>query len=102
MEKNIITTGNDYTSMLTIFRDLVLKSGAKQGDNLIWAGCPGTCYAMATFFSFGLRDLGLNLYFSVDADINNLWRLENIKKLGMIEPDTQSEVISVLQKLFAF
>ena len=25
-----------------------------------------------------------------------------IKKLGMIDPDTQSEVISVLQRLFAF
>ena len=25
-----------------------------------------------------------------------------IKKLGMIEPDTQSEIISVLQRLFAF
>ena len=84
MEKNIITAGNDYTFMLPIFRDLVLKSGAKEGDNLIWAGCPGTCYSMATFFSFGLRDLGLNLFFAVDADIKNLWRLENINKLGIM------------------
>ncbi len=103
MEKNIIMTGNDYTSMVPIFRDLVLKSGAKQGANLIWAGCPGTCYAMATFFSFGLRDLGLNLYFAVDADINNLWRLENIKKLGIIatkkEEPLKAEIIILMSGL---
>ncbi len=103
MEKNIITTGTDYTSTVPIFRDLVLKSGVKQGANLIWAGCPGTCYAMATFFSFGLRDLGLNLYFAVDADINNLWRLEYIKKLGMMatkkEEPLKAEIIILMSGL---
>jgi mRNA interferase MazF len=34
--------------------------------------------------------------------IRTLDRTRLIKKLGMIEPDTQSEVISVLQRLFAF
>ena len=33
--------------------------------------------------------------------IQALDRTRLIKKLGMIEPDTQSEVISVLQRLFA-
>ena len=103
MKKNMIKMGNDYTSMVPIFRDLVLKSGAKQGVNLIWAGCPGNCYAMATFFSFGLRDLGLNLYFAVNADINNLWRLEYIKKLGMIatkkEEPLKAEIIILMSGL---
>ena len=34
--------------------------------------------------------------------IRTLDRTRLIKKLGMIEPGTQSEVISVLQRLFAF
>ena len=34
--------------------------------------------------------------------IRTIDRTRLIKKLGMIEADTQSEVISVLQRLFAF
>lgn len=83
-EKRLISVGKDYTEMLPMFRNLVLRSGAKKGDCLIWAGCPGTCYAMATFFSYGLRDLGLNLYFAVDADFHRLWRLQLIKEVGVI------------------
>lgn len=83
MEKKLITSGKDYKEMYSIFRDLVLKSGVGKGDNVIWAGCPGSCYAMATFFSYGLRDLGLNLYFAVDADIHRLWRLELMKEVGI-------------------
>ena len=58
---------------------------------------------MATFFSFGLRDLGLKLYFAVDADINNLWRLENIKKLGIIatkkEEPLKAEIMVLMSGL---
>ena len=84
MEKKLISMGKDRTEMLSIFRDLVVKSGAKNGDHLMWAGCPGACYAMATFFSYGLRDLGLNLYFAVEADIQRLWRLELVKEVGIV------------------
>lgn len=91
-EKKLISAGKDYTDMLPIFRNLVLKSGVKKGDSLIWAGCPGTCYAMATFFSYGLRDLGLNLYFAVDADIHMLWRLDLIKEVGVIASKKENPI----------
>jgi hypothetical protein len=83
MEKKLITAGKDYREMYSIFRDVVLKCGIENGDNVIWGGCPGSCYAMASFLSYGLRDLGLNLYFAVDADIHNLWRLELMKEVGI-------------------
>ena len=79
-----MSEGKDHTDMFPIFRSLVLSSGAKQGDLLIWAGCPGHCYAMATFFSFSLRDLGLDLCFAVDADVDKSWRLELQKDLGFV------------------
>ena len=82
-EKKSISVGKDYTEMLPMFRDLVLKSGVKKGDGLMWAGCPGTCYAMATFFSYGLRDLGLNLYFALEADTSKVFRLE-LKDVGIM------------------
>jgi hypothetical protein len=78
----ILTEGRDHTDMLPLFRSLVVKSGAKKGDALIWAGCEGPCYSMATFFSYGLRDLGLDLFFATDADIERLWRLELQRELG--------------------
>ena len=81
-ERKILSEGKDHSDMLSIFRSLVVKSGAKKGDSLVWAGCPGPCYSMATFFSYGLRDLGLDLFFATDADINRLWRFELEKELG--------------------
>ena len=82
-EKKQLSVGKDYTEMVPMFRDLVLKSGVKKGDSLMWAGCPGTCYAMSTFFSYGLRDLGLNLYFALDADTSKVFRLE-LKDTGIV------------------
>lgn len=80
----IIAAGKDHVDMLPLFRSLVVRSGAKKGDSLIWAGCEGPCYSMATFFSFGLRSLGLKLFFVTDADINRLWRLEFQRDLGFV------------------
>ena len=84
MKKKLISEGKDYTYMLTIFREIILKSGIKENENLIFSGCQGTCYAMATFFCFGIRDLKLHTYFVLDSDINQLWRLEYVKNLGVI------------------
>ena len=84
MRKKIISKGTDYTFMLTIFREIILKSGLKEQGTLIFTGCQGPCYSMATLLSFGIRDLNLNLYFAVEADIEQLWRLEYIKNLGMV------------------
>ncbi len=83
-ERKILSEGKDYRDMLSIFRSLVVRCGPEKGDSLVWAGCPGPCYSMATFFSFGLRDLGLDLYFATDADINRLWRIELVEELGMV------------------
>jgi len=88
----IISEGRDHTDMLPLFRSLVVKSGAKKGDALIWAGCQGPCYSMATFFSYGLRDLGLGLFFAPDADIERLWRLEFHKDLGFVAKSKESPV----------
>lgn len=84
MKKNLMSRGPDHTSMLSIFRELVVKSGIKEKENLCFCGCEGPCYAMATFFCFGIRDLNLNLYFATDADIFRLWKLEVVKDLGII------------------
>jgi hypothetical protein len=83
MEKRLITTGRDYTRVMPVFRDLIVRSGIREGENLLFAGCPGACYSMATLLGFGLRDLDLNLFFAVDADIRQLWRLEQSQDLGV-------------------
>jgi hypothetical protein len=102
-ERKVLLTGKDHTDMLPIFRFLVEKTGAKKGDALIWAGCEGACYAMATFFSYFLNDLGLNLYFATDADSNRLWRLELRKEVGMVatkkEPPIKAKVIVLMSGL---
>ncbi len=93
MEGNeIIFQGKDHTEMLPIFRSLVIRSGTRRGDSLIWAGCAGPCYSMATFFSYGLRDLGLNMFFASDGDINRLWRLDFIKELGVVATRKESHL----------
>ncbi len=84
MKKKVISVGEDYTYMMPIFRELVLKSGVKEQDNLIFAGCQGACYSMATYFSFGIRELNLNLHYAVDADIHQLRRLEYVENLGVV------------------
>jgi hypothetical protein len=105
MEKKIISTGKDHTAMLPIFRELVLESGIKAQDNLIFAGCSGPCYSMATFFGFGIRDLNVNLYFAVDSDIHRLWRLDEVKNLGIvaarIERPVKAKVIVLMSALCA-
>jgi len=84
MKKKMITGGGDYTSLVPIFRDIVVKSGVRPQESVIFSGCPGPCYSMATFFGFGIRDLDLNLYFAVNAEINHLWRMEYVEKLGVL------------------
>ncbi|KPK30930.1 MAG: hypothetical protein AMK69_01995 [Nitrospira bacterium SG8_3] len=91
--------------MLPIFRELILESGMKENDNLIFAGCSGPCYSMATFFGFGLRDLNVNLYFAVDSDIHQLWRLDEVENLGIvaarIERPVKAKVIVLMSALCA-
>ena len=84
MKKILLSKGMDHTSMFSIFRELVLKSGIKENENLIFCGCQGPCYAMASFFCFGIRDLNLNLYFATDADLHRLWKLDYVKDLGIV------------------
>ena len=84
MKKKILWSGPDHTHLLTIFRNLILKTGIRESETLIFAGCEGPCYSMATFFSFGIRDLKLNLYFATDADMGRLWKLEHQRDLGIV------------------
>ena len=91
-ERRVLSVGKDHTDMLPIFRSLVEKTGAKAGDALIWAGCEGACYAMATFFGYCLKDLGLNQYFATDGDLNRLWRLEVVRDLGMVASKKENSI----------
>jgi hypothetical protein len=91
-ERNVLAAGKDHTEMFPMFRSLVERAGAKEGDALIWAGCEGACYSMATFFSYVLRDLGLNLYFATDADMTRLWRLEYQEDRGIIATKKENPV----------
>ena len=84
MKKKILWSGADHTTLMTIFRNLILKTGISESENLIFAGCEGPCFSMATFFSFGIRDLKLNLYFAADADMGRSYRLEHQRDLGMV------------------
>jgi len=90
MKKAILAAGKDFTSVLPIFKELIIKAGIQEQDNLFFAGCPGPCYSMATFFGFGIRDLKISLYFAVNADINQLWKLEYNEKLGTIATKKQA------------
>jgi hypothetical protein len=102
-QRKVLSVGKDHTDMFLIFRSLVEISGAKKGDALIWAGCEGACYAMATFFSCFLNEMGLNLYFTTDADMNRLWRLEPVDDLGIVatkkEDPVKAKVIVLMSGL---
>lgn len=82
--KQVISKGENYTEMLPGFRALVLKLGVKTGDAVLFSGCPGTCYSMATFLAFGIRDLGLRIYYAINSDLSQLWRLDYVDHLGMV------------------
>ena len=92
MKKVLMSKGVDHTSMFSIFREVILKTGIKENENLFFCGCQGPCYAMATFLSFGIRDLNLNLYFAADADIRRLWKLEFSENLGIVATHREEPV----------
>ena len=94
MAKKLLMKGRDSTNLLPVFREMILNSGIKEGENLIWAGCQGTCYGMATFLTFGIRDLNFNLYYAVDADVQKLWKLEYMKDLGIIAVKRENPVMA--------
>lgn len=102
-ERSILAAGKDHTEMFPMFRSLVERTGVRQGDVLMWAGCEGACYSMATFFSYVLRDLGLNMYFATDADMKKLWRLEYQEGRGILatkkEKPVQAKVIVLMSGL---
>ena len=105
MKKEVISVGEDYTQTLPIFRDLILKSGARKKDNLIFAGCPGPCFSMATFFSSALGDLDLTQHFAADSDIDQLWRLDYMENLGITAsrkvPPLKAKVLILMSGLCA-
>lgn len=103
MNKRVISVGEDYIQMLPVFREVILESGMKKQGNLIFAGCPGPCYSMATLLSFGIKDLDFNLFFAVDSDVHQLWRLEYAEDRGMIAPEkadpVKAEVVILMSGL---
>jgi len=84
VKKKTLWSGPDHTYVMTIFRNLILKTGIRESENLVFAGCEGPCFSMATFFSFGIRDLKLNLFFATDADMGRSYKLEHQRALGMV------------------
>jgi hypothetical protein len=90
--RRILAAGKDHMDMLPIFKSLIEKTGATKGDALIWAGCEGACYAMATFFSYFLSDLGLDLYFATDGDLGRLRRLELRDDVGVLATEKAPRV----------
>lgn len=90
MGKLVRAQGETYKEMLPLFRELVLESGLRKGDRVLWSGCPGTCYAMATFYSFGIRDLGFGIFFSVDSSLDEIWRLEYRDHVGVMATRKES------------
>ena len=101
--KQLVSRGENYTEMLPSFRSLILKLGVQADDAVIFSGCPGTCYSMATFLAFGIRDLGFKIYFAVNSDLNQLWHLDYVDHLGMVgankvEP-VQAQVIILMSGL---
>lgn len=105
MNKKVISVGQDYTDMLPVFREVIPKSVMEKQGNLVFAGCPGPCYSMATLLGFGIKDLDLNLFFAVDSDVHQLWRLEYVQDRGMIamkkEDPIRAEVIILMSGLCA-
>ncbi len=102
-ERKTLAAGKDHVDMLPIFKSLIERTGAKKGDALIWAGCEGACYSMATFFSYLVLDLGLDVYFATDADLNRLWRLELRRDVGMVAtqrvPPVKARVVVLMSGL---
>lgn len=82
--RKVISRCDDHTAMLSVFRELILSFGLERGDTVIFSGCPGPCYSMATFFAFAIRDLGLTIHFAVDSDYDRIWQLEYVSDLGMV------------------
>jgi hypothetical protein len=103
MKKKILWSGPDHTYLLTIFRNMILKTGIRESGTLVFAGCEGPCFSMATFFSFGIRDLKLNLYFATDANMGRLWKLEHQRDLGIVarkhETPVKASVIVLMSGL---
>ena len=102
-KRTLLAAGKDHTDMLPVFKSLIEKAGARRGEALIWAGCEGACYAMATFFSYFLCDLGLELYFATDADLNRLRRLEVRPDVGVVAaekvPPVKGKIVVLMSGL---
>ena len=84
MKKKRVFTGKDYTFMQPVFKELLLRTGVIERDNIIFTGCPGACYSMATYLSFTLEGLKLNLYYCVSCNTKQIWKLRHIQDLGVV------------------
>jgi len=66
------------------FQQLARDIGLKQGENIIFAGCPGGCYSWATLFGFYLKGFGANSFFAPNAERRKIRRLIPNEDLGLI------------------
>jgi hypothetical protein len=84
MNKRVLFEGTDHAQMLPHFRRLITEAGIGAKEKLLFAGCEGPCYSMATFFSFAVRDLDIDIYFAAGAKMSQLYRLDYKKPLGFV------------------
>lgn len=84
MKKKVLFEGVDHTQMHSNFRRLIAHTGIQANEKLLFGGCEGPCYSMATLLSFAVRDLGLGIYFAADAKMSQLYRFDYEKPLGFV------------------
>jgi len=82
-ERKVILEGKDHNDTISMFRTLIEMVGMEKGESIIWAGCPGPCYAMAIFFSNSIKDKNLDIYFAANSDMNRVWQIEDLEDTGM-------------------
>jgi len=81
MEK--VSTLKGIPGMLRPFKEYVVKSGLKEGSQIVYYGCPGTCTPFVELLSYAIRDMPLQNVFVPLLDESSAKSLENVPKVGM-------------------
>ncbi|UUX93670.1 DUF2124 domain-containing protein [Methanoplanus endosymbiosus] len=81
MEK--VSTLKGIPGMLRPFKEYVTNMDLKEGSQIVYYGCPGTCTPFVELLSYAIRDMPVQNIFVPLLDESSAKSLVNVPKIGM-------------------
>jgi hypothetical protein len=90
MEK--VSTLKGVPGMLRPFKEYISNMDLKEGSQIVYYGCPGTCTPFAELLSYGIRSMPVQNVFVPLLDESSAKSMINVPEVGMQISDSADRI----------